>query len=143
SPVNLTILKALGERLIDIHSQHATLQINTEEFQLFVLDSLSDNATYLAQFAHELKVLRALEKERRQLREEVDRANAEQDYNQFLFDELEKVNPQPDEVKLLEDEHQQLEHAEEIKRGLLASVYVLSEGEQNIQSLLQEALQQI
>src|SRR5690606_22895433 len=143
SPVTLAILKTLGEQFIDIHSQHATLQINTAEFQLFILDSLSNNAVHLAQFRQELKIWRAFEKELHDIREEVDRANAEQDYNQFLFDELEKVNPQPDEVKSLEDEQQQLEHAEEIKRGLLASVYVLSEGEANVQNLLQEAIQQV
>ncbi len=142
SPVTLAVLKLLGERLIDIHSQHATLQINTEEFQLFVLDNIADNVTYLEQFKQELKKWRVLEKKLRDIREEVERANAEQDYNQFLFDELEKVNPQIDEVKSLEEEQQQLEHAEEIKRGLLASAYVLSEGEQNVQSLLQEAIQQ-
>jgi len=103
SPVTLAALKLLGERLIDIHSQHATLQINTEEFQLFVLDNIADNVTYLEQFKQELKKWRALEKKLRDIREEVERANAEQDYNQFLFDELEKVNPQIDEVKSLEE----------------------------------------
>src|SRR5690606_33872209 len=141
--VTLAMLKTLGERLIDIHSQHATLQINTAEFQLFVLDSLSNNAMHVAQFRQELKIWRALEKELHDIQDEVDRANAEQDYNQFLFDELEKVNPQPDEVKSLEDEQQQLEHAEEIKRGMLASAHVLSEGEANVQNLLQEAIQQV
>ncbi len=143
SPVTLATLKLLGERLIDIHSQHATLQVNTEDFQLFVLDSLASNAEDLALFRKELRVWRTLEKELRRLREEAEQANAEQDYNQFLFDELEKVNPQMDEVKSLEEEQQQLEHAEEIKKSLLASTYLLSEGDPNVQNLLQEAIQQI
>lgn len=143
SPVTLAVLKSLGERLIDIHSQHATLQINTEEFQLFVLDSLSNNAERLATYREELKELRALDKKLKILKEELDHANAESDYNQFLFDELERVNVQEGEIKKLEDEQQQLEHAEEIKRGLNTAGYALSEGEQNVLSLLKDSLNQV
>ncbi|MDR2285418.1 MAG: DNA repair protein RecN [Sphingobacterium sp.] len=143
SPVTLSTLKGLGEKLIDIHSQHATLQINTEDFQLFVLDSLAENEERLVSFREELKELRSLDKQLKTVREELDSANAEADYNQFLFDELERVNVQLDEVKGLEDEQQQLEHAEEIKRGLNAASYSLSEGEVNVISLLKESVGQV
>ncbi|ERJ60795.1 DNA repair protein RecN [Sphingobacterium paucimobilis] len=143
SPVTLATLKGLGEKLIDIHSQHATLQINTEDFQLFVLDSLAENEERLVSFREELKELRNLDKQLKTVREELDSANAEADYNQFLFDELERVNVQLDEVKGLEDEQQQLEHAEEIKRGLNAASYSLSEGEANVISLLKESVGQV
>lgn len=143
SPVNLAILKALGERLIDIHSQHATLQINTEEFQLFVLDALAGNEDVLKQFRQELQQLRKITKRLRDLKEESRTANAELDYNQFLFDELEKMNVQDGEVKQLEEEQSQLENAEEIKRALLASNFLLSDGEPNVLSLLKESVQQI
>ncbi len=143
SPVTLATLKGLGEKLIDIHSQHATLQINTEDFQLFVLDSLAENEARLATFREELKELRSLDKQLKTVREELDSANAEADYNQFLFDELERVNVQLDEVKGLEEEQQQLEHAEEIKRGLNAASYSLSEGEATVISLLKESVGQV
>lgn len=143
SPVNLAILKALGERLIDIHSQHATLQINTEEFQLFVLDALAGNEDVLKQFRQELQQLRKITKRLKDLKEESRTANAELDYNQFLFDELEKLNVQDGEVKQLEEEQSQLENAEEIKRALLASNFLLSDGEPNVLSLLKESVHQI
>lgn len=143
SPVNLAILKALGERLIDIHSQHATLQINTEEFQLFVLDALAGNEDVLKQFRQELQQLRKITKRLKDFKEESRTANAELDYNQFLFDELEKMNVQDGEVKQLEEEQSQLENAEEIKRALLASNFLLSDGEPNVLSLLKESVQQI
>lgn len=143
SPVTLATLKGLGEKLIDIHSQHATLQINTEDFQLFVLDSLAENEERLVSFREELKELRSLDKQLKTVREELDSANAEADYNQFLFDELERVNVQLDEVKGLEEEQQQLEHAEEIKRGLNAASYSLSEGEATVISLLKESVGQV
>jgi len=143
SPVNLNILKSLGERLIDIHSQHATLQINTEEFQLFVLDAIAGNEILLEAFRQELQQLRQLDKKLKTLKEESRTANAELDYNQFLFDELEKLNVREGEVKELEEEQSQLENAEEIKRSLLASNYLLSDGEQNALTLLKESIQQI
>lgn len=143
SPVNLTLLKALGERLIDIHSQHATLQINTEDFQLFVLDTIAENESILVDFRKELQQLRQIGKKLKTLKEESRTANAELDYNQFLFDELEKLNVREGEVKELEEEQSQLENAEEIKRALLASNYLLSDGEQNALTLLKESVQQI
>ena len=143
SPVNLTLLKSLGERLIDIHSQHATLQINTEEFQLFVLDSLAQNQSILEDFRKELQLLKQLDKKLKSLKEESRTANAELDYNQFLFDELDKLNVKEGEVKVLEEEQNQLENAEEIKRSLLASNYLLADGEQNALSFIKESIQQI
>lgn len=143
SPVNLATLKALGERLIDIHSQHATLQINTEEFQLFVLDSIAGNEILLEEFRQELQQLRQLDKKLKTLKEESRTANAELDYNQFLFDELEKLNVREGELKELEEEQSQLENAEEIKRALLASTHLLADGEQNVLTLLKESIHQI
>ena len=143
SPVTLNILKLLGEKLIDIHSQHATLQINTEEFQLFVLDAIANNQEVLDEYRVELKSLRQIEKRIKIIQEEAKSAHAELDYNQFLFDELDKVNVQLGETKKLEEEQQQLENAEEIKRGLLASNHLLTDGDQNVLHLLKESIQQI
>ncbi|MCA5005967.1 DNA repair protein RecN [Sphingobacterium bovistauri] len=143
SPVNLTLLKSLGERLIDIHSQHATLQINTEDFQLFVLDAIADNESIIVEFRKELQQLRLVDKKLKSLKEESRTANAELDYNQFLFDELEKLNVREGEVKELEEEQGQLENAEEIKHALLAANHLLEDGEQNALALLKESIQQI
>jgi len=143
SPVTLNTLKQLGERLIDIHSQHATLQITTEEFQLFVLDSLAHNEDNLVLFRQDWKELKRIDKHLRDIKEQMASANAELDYNQFLFDELEKLNVLSGEVKKLEEEQQQLENAEEIKRNLLASNYLISDGDQNVLSLLKESIQQV
>lgn len=143
SPVNLTILKALGEKLIDIHSQHATLQINTEEFQLLVLDVLAEQEDLLTTYRKELNILRQTERRLKTLKEESRAASAELDYNQFLFEELERLDIKEGEVQSLEEEQQQLENAEEIKRSLVSSSFLLSEGEQNVLSMLKESVQQI
>ncbi|WP_140936553.1 DNA repair protein RecN [Sphingobacterium lumbrici] len=143
SPVTLNVLKALGEKLIDIHSQHATLQLNTEEFQLFVVDSVAANAKLLQSYNSEYKRLKKYEQRLLTLKGEIHAANAELDYNQFLFDELEKVSLVEGEVAELEAEQQQLENAEDIKKGLSTAQYLLVEGDTNIQTLLKDAVQQL
>ncbi|MDB5014479.1 MAG: recN [Daejeonella sp.] len=55
TPVNLTLLKQLGERLIDIHSQHATLEINNPEFQLLIVDSLANHTDLLSDYKQQYR----------------------------------------------------------------------------------------
>ncbi|QQT26636.1 DNA repair protein RecN [Sphingobacterium spiritivorum] len=143
SPVNLTLLKSLGEQLIDVHSQHATLQINTEAFQLLVIDSIAGNAELKVAFEKTFKEYRATRKKLEELKGAIKNANAELDYHQFLFDELEQANLQEGEQTRLEEEQQQLENAEEIKRGLLSAVNYLTEQEANAVSLIKDALVQL
>ncbi|MGJ1266530.1 DNA repair protein RecN [Sphingobacterium spiritivorum] len=143
SPVNLAILKSLGEQLIDVHSQHATLQINTEAFQLLVIDSIAGNTELKIAFEKTFKEYRATKKKLEELKGAIKNANAELDYHQFLFDELEQANLQDGEQIKLEEEQQQLENAEEIKRGLLSAVNYLTEQEANAISLIKDALVQL
>ncbi|MGJ1362990.1 DNA repair protein RecN [Sphingobacterium spiritivorum] len=143
SPVNLAILKSLGEQLIDVHSQHATLQINTEAFQLLVIDSIAGNTELKIAFEKTFKEYRATKKTLEELKGAIKNANAELDYHQFLFDELEQANLQDGEQTRLEEEQQQLENAEEIKRGLLSAVNYLTEQEANAVSLIKDALVQL
>lgn len=143
TPVNLQILKALGEKLIDIHSQHATLQINTSAFQLFALDSVANNRELKQRYAETYTALQREAAQLRVLKEAADKANAEKDYHQFLFNELEEANLVSGEQKELEEEQQKLEHAEEIKRNLIGAVYALKEQEGNVEQLLRGSLQQL
>ena len=121
TPVTLQTLKVLGEKLIDIHSQHATLQINTEAFQLLVLDTVGQNHAVLSDYKkkyHEYKkAISAL----RELEDEHEKAIAQSDYQQFVFNELDQANFQQSEQEDLEAEQAQLENAEEIKLQCLSS----------------------
>jgi len=130
TPVNLTLLKNLGEQLIDIHSQHATLAINTEDFQLLVLDTLAEHDEVLANYRQSYQQHKLVSKKLQELTSNFERAKAEQDYLQFQFDELEAANLLDGEQEKLEQELKMLEHAEEIKRSLVSINYLLSESEQ-------------
>lgn len=143
TPVTLNVLKALAEKLIDIHSQHATLQLNTEAFQLLTLDSVAQNQSIRERYATTYHAYKTTLARLNMLNEAAGRANAEADYHQFLYDELLAANLVEEEQERLEAEQQRLEHAEEIKRSLLGVVNALHENEVNAVALLKEALQQL
>lgn len=143
TPVNLTALKALGEKLIDIHSQHATLEINDPEFQLLVVDSVAKHDTLLNDYRTKFKSYKKSINKLQQLIEESDKAKADLDYYQFQFDELEKANLAADEQEQLEQELYTLNNAEEIKRNLLGANYLMNEGETSALIQLREAGHQL
>lgn len=143
TPVTLNVLKALAEKLIDIHSQHATLQLNTEAFQLLTLDSVAQNLELRQQYTAKFHVYKTTLSHLKELEETTQQAGAEADYHQFLYDELAAANLEEEEQEQLEDQQRQLEHAEEIKRSLLGAVYALQDQEVNAMVLLKEAVQQM
>ncbi len=139
TPVNLNTLKQLGEQLIDIHSQHATLAINNERFQLVVLDTLAAHTETLNEYRETFKTHRLTSKKLQESIRLFEQAKAEQDYLQFQYTELEEARLATGEQEQLEQELKVLEHAEEIKRSLLATNYLLSESEKSALSQLKEA----
>src|SRR5690606_470505 len=143
SPVTLNTLKLLGEQLIDIHSQHATLQLNTERFQLMILDSVAKNQPIRQAYQEALQHYKQQIASLNRIKEEIANARATQDFNQFQFDELAQAQLQDNEQEALEAELAQLENAEEIKKGLLAAGYLLRENEPSATGALKEALQQL
>jgi DNA repair protein RecN (Recombination protein N) len=143
TPVNLNALKSLGEKLIDIHSQHATLEINDPEFQLLVVDAVAKHDGLLNDYRAKFRSYKKSTSKLQQLIEESDKAKADLDYYQFQFDELEKANLADGEQEQLEQEFNELSHAEEIKRNLLGAYYLMHEGETSAIIQLREAAHQL
>lgn len=143
TPVNLTTLRQLGESLIDIHSQHATLEINDEKFQLLVVDTLSGTEVQLKEYRELYREYRKTQKELKELLLATEQSKADMNYYQFQFDELEKARLQEDEQERLEQELNALTHAEEIKRGLEGAAYLMDDHEQAALVQLKDALQQL
>ncbi|MGZ3833276.1 MAG: DNA repair protein RecN [Mucilaginibacter sp.] len=139
TPVNLTTIKQLGEKLIDIHSQHATLEINDPEFQLLVVDSADRHADLLTDYQSKYRAYKKSSARLQQLISEGDKAKSDLDYYQFQFDELEKANLTEDEQEKLEQELYTLNNAEEIKRNLLGACFLMQEGETSAIIQLREA----
>ena len=140
TPVTLNTLKQLGEKLIDVHSQHATLEINDESFQLLVLDTIAGNGELLRRYKETYKSYRQAESKLKELIIKSEQAKTELDYLQFQFDELQKAGLISGEQEGLEQEQETLTHAEEIKRNLLGSITALNENEPSAIMMLKEAL---
>lgn len=140
TPVNLALLKKLGEKLIDVHSQHATLEINDEEFQLLVIDTVAGNEDLLSDYRKTYRSYRNTQSRLKELISQSEQNKADLDYFQFQFDELEKAGLSAGEQEELEQEQSELTHAEEIKRSLLLSIGVLSENEPSVAVQIKEAL---
>lgn len=139
TPVNLTTLKKLGEKLIDIHSQHATLEINDEDFQLLVIDTVAANQDILNNYNSAFKAYRRVQSRLKEMIIQSDKSKADLDYFQFQFDELEKANLSEHEQAQLEQELDILTHSEEIKRSLLTAMHILSESDSAVITQLKEA----
>ncbi|TWR25033.1 DNA repair protein RecN [Mucilaginibacter achroorhodeus] len=143
TPVNLNTLKQLGEKLIDIHSQHATREINDPDFQLLVVDGVAGHESVLGDYRKKYRAYKKSLSQLQQLIEDNDKAKADLDYYQFQFDELEKAGLAADEQEGLEKELATLNNAEEIKRNLLSAHYLMHEGETSAIIQLRESSQQL
>ncbi len=136
SPVYLNDLKGLGDRLIDIHSQHQNLSLNDNFFQLNVVDLLADTRKERADYGEAYAVYRASERALGDLREQSRKNREEEDYLRFQYSALEEMNLQSGEQAQLEEELEAVSHAEEIKTGLYAATALLSEEERSVESML-------
>lgn len=136
SPVYLNDLKGLGDRLIDIHSQHQNLSLNDNLFQLNVVDLLADTKLERADYEKAYVAYRTSERALNDLREQSRKNREEEDYLRFQYTALVEINLQPGEQQQLEEELEAVSHAEEIKTGLYAATALLSEEERSVESML-------
>jgi DNA repair protein RecN (Recombination protein N) len=143
TPVTLAVMKQVGEKLIDIHSQHATLEINDPGFQLSVVDTLSDHLPLLTEYRQKFKDYKKNLQLLINLQTSADEARSKQDYEQFLFNELENANLNADEQAVMELELEALNHAESIKRGLVNGQLLLDGEETAVIPILKEVINQI
>ncbi len=141
TPVNLNALKHLGEKLIDIHSQHATAEINDPGFQLLIVDSITNHPELLEKYQNAFFTYKKSSTRLQQLIQESEKAKGEEDYLQFQFDELEKANLIEEEQEKLEQELYALNNAEEIKRSLLSANFLLQDSEMAALNQFKESLQ--
>lgn len=129
TPVNLDVLRRVGAQLMDIHSQHDTLQLGSAAFQTGIVDSYAQNKAHRQAYAQTFTAWKQAETRLKSLRDQATQAQKESDYNQFLLDELLAAKLSPNEQADLEQEQNLLENAEDIKLKLQQALGYLSEGE--------------
>jgi DNA repair protein RecN (Recombination protein N) len=138
TPVTINLLKELGDRLIDIHSQHQTLMLNDNSFQLNLIDSFSGTAKLKNKYRDSFSAYRKLRKEYAALEEKSDKNRADLEYYQFQYNQLEEASFKQGEQADLETEQEILSHAEEIKLALSTSSNLFFGEERSILSMLRE-----
>ncbi len=138
SPVNLSSLQLLGSHLIDIHSQHETLQLVDDAFQFQVIDALAKTETNLETYALHLKAYKTLQNQLKVLQQFQAEAIKEHDYNLFLLNELVAVNLKENELQTLEEEYDMLSNVEVIQLKLEEANNLLTEEQMGVLKSLRE-----
>lgn len=143
TPVNLNSLQLLGEQLLDIHSQHQTLELTNDDFQFQVIDALANNRHLLDTYKEQLHEFKVLTTELQQLQSQKSEAIKELDYNLFLLKELEEAQLIDGEQELLEEEYETLNNVEDIRDRFMAVHEVLGNQELGVLVHLAEVKNQL
>ena len=136
TPVTLLVLSALRARLIDIHSQHQTLQVSDQEFQFQLLDAVANNESKLASYQIGLASYTKEKKKLEEIQHEQREAHLQYDYNSHLYNELLEAKLIEDEQELLEEKLEKINNVEEIKQNLSAALQLTTDENIGIQNLL-------
>ncbi|MBO6081200.1 MAG: DNA repair protein RecN [Bacteroidales bacterium] len=129
TPVTLAVLKAVSSLLVDIHSQHQTLMLQNVGFRIKLIDQFAQNQQLYTQYQQALETWRKQKKALEQLREKCAEADRRYDFNRYTVDELEAAALDPDEQARIEQQINELTHAESIKSHLYNATALLSEQE--------------
>ena len=132
TPVALSMLKELGEQLVDVHSQHQNLLLSKQDFQLSVIDILANDGSELAAYQQSYGDYQRKSKELEALEEDIERNRQNIDFLQFQYDELSHANLAAGEQEELEQQAETMNHAEDIKTALYEADHALSGESQGV-----------
>ncbi|MGM9697212.1 MAG: DNA repair protein RecN [Prevotella sp.] len=126
TPVPLSLLKELGEQLIDVHSQHQNLLLGKQDFQMEVIDIIADDKKELDEYVKAYSEFRRKEAQLKELEEHIATNRTNADFIRYQFEELDKANLIADEQESLEQQSTQMSHYEDIKTALYQADNALS-----------------
>ena len=146
TPAQVNQLRDLGNRLIDIHSQHQNLLLTTEDFQLSVIDTLAHDETLLKAYSKAFNDYQQACRQLEEAQQRLDHLHDDEEYLRFQLQQLDELELQEGRQEEMEQEAQMLEHAEEIRTALwTASNLIQGDGEMNagVISALRETQHQL
>lgn len=143
TPVNLDSLQLLGKHLLDIHSQHQTLELTNNEFQFQVIDALANNLPVLEEYSEGLKSFKAVKSKLKSLENQKSEALKTLDYNTFLLTELEEANLEAGAFVKLEEEYETLNNIDDIQSHLALSYQLLNADDVGIIPNIREVRNQL
>ncbi len=139
SPANLNDLKILGEKLLDIHSQHESILVNTTAYQLTIIDAFAGNESLLEEYKTSYQSFREIKKQRDELVFRKEKENKDNDFKAFLLKELEEANLSDGEKERIEEELKISENAELILQYLNSFHHIMEMAEPSAMLMLKEA----
>lgn len=142
-PVQLTALRAIGERLIDIHSQHQTLLVGESRFQTTLLDSVAEHLPLLEQYRSVYAELNEVKRQYEDLQREANATSKDREYVAYQLEELQAANLHEGEQEELETLLEELSHAVEIKEILMWTSQMLEGDDEGVLTQLKSAEQSI
>jgi len=136
TPVTLSVLTLLRAKLIDVHSQHQTLQVSDQQFQFQLLDAVANNESKLASYQRGLSSYTLEKKRLEEIQLAQREATLQYDYNSHLYNELLEAKLIEDEQELLEEKLEKINNVEEIKQNLSEALQLATDDTIGIQNLL-------
>ena len=136
TPVTLSVLTLLRAKLIDVHSQHQTLQVSDQQFQFQLLDAVASNDSNLTSYKSELAKYISEKKRLEEIQLAQREATLQYDYNAHLYNELLEAKLIEDEQELLEEKLEKINNVEEIKQNLSEALQLATDDTIGIQNLL-------
>ena len=143
TPVQLSMLKELGERLVDVHSQHQNLLLNKQDFQLGVVDIFADDATQLAQYQQTYKEYHQVKQQLDDLCESIELNRQNADFLRFQCDELTQARLVEGEQEELEQQSDTMSHSEDIKSALYEADNALTAEQTGVVPALRSTLYEL
>ena len=143
TPVQLSMLKELGEQLVDVHSQHQNLLLNKQDFQLGVVDIFADDARQLAQYQQTYKEYHQVKQQLDDLRESIERNRQNADFLRFQCDELTQARLVEGEQEELEQQSETMSHSEDIKSALYEADNALTAEQTGVVTALHSTLYEL
>ena len=140
TPVQLAMLKELGDKLVDVHSQHQNLLLNKQDFQLSVADIIASDEQQLSAYQQAYADYQAVTAELHQAEEDIERNRQNADFLQFQFDELHHAHLSEGEQEDLEQKSDTMTHSEEIKAALFTADHALQADGTGIVTSLRTAI---
>jgi DNA repair protein RecN (Recombination protein N) len=131
-PVQLSVLKELGSKLIDIHSQHHSLMLSDEGFRMGLVDALAQNVALRKEYSSHFEALREAERRLAELRRRVEEAQRDKEYIEFQYNQLSALKLREGELEELESEQRLLDNVERITEALGEGGNLLDEEENGV-----------
>jgi DNA repair protein RecN (Recombination protein N) len=143
TPVSLAQMRELGDRLVDIHSQHQNLLLNKEDFQLKTLDIIAQNTKEKDAYTKAFNDFKAANKQLEVLKADIEKNKANEDFLRFQYNELHSASLKSGEQEELEQQSEMMAHAEDIKSALYAAENALNNEQNGIVGQLRFVLSQL